>query len=810
MIPALLTAVLGLTLQVPWVQALTCEWGTLKSVKSTTELPFHWTAGREVCRDGQGCQDTLMLIENGPQVLLVINKGCTQRKDQESQVTVHRAGPGLSVVSYTHVCRHNDFCNNVSSTLPLWTMPTTAAPGSVRCPVCFTTEGCKSAPEMTCPVGNTHCYNGVLQLREGNTNSTVRVQGCMPQATCNLLNETREIGHLSVRESCDTNEVQALTCEWGSLETVRNTSELPLQWTNGKEVCGDGQGCQDTLMLIENGPQVFLVLSKGCTQREDQETQVTVHRAGPGLSVISYTRVCRHKDLCNDLSGTLPLWTLPTTAAPGSVRCPVCFTTEGCESAPEMTCPAGHTHCYNGVLQLRGRNINTDLRVQGCMPQATCNLLNETRKIGHLSVRESCGVQALTCEWGSLKTVRDTSELPLQWTAGKEVCGDGQGCQDTLMLIENGPQVLLVLSKGCTQRENQESQVTVHRAGPGLSVVSYTHVCRHNDFCNDLSSTLPLWTLPTTAAPGSVRCPVCFTTEGCESAPEMTCPVGNTHCYNGVLQLRGGNINTDLRVQGCMPQATCNLLNETQEIGHVSVRESCDGKATRTCQRGVMLQLKQNLSREPVQWDTPRKVTCGLDEVCQETLLLIDTGTRSLIVGSKGCSKSKKQNSQTVSIHSRPPGLLIASYAHFCSSNGCNRAQSSSVLLNSLPRSAAPVPGDLHCPSCVQLGHSCSSSENVICPKGTTHCYKGQISLSGGGFSSALAIQGCMVPASSSLLNHTNNIGEFVAVEFPEGENNRIIARAASAPYLAWEVGLGISLAFWYGTTSLLADFISP
>uniref|UniRef100_G1PQK7 CD177 molecule n=1 Tax=Myotis lucifugus TaxID=59463 RepID=G1PQK7_MYOLU len=108
--------------------------------------------------------------------------------------------------------------------------------------------------------------------------------------------------------------VQALTCQSGILMIGRKTSELPLEWKTGEEFCMDGWDCQDSLMLIENGPEVFLALSKGCTQKEDHDARITQHRKGPGLSVISYTHVCRHKNLCNDLSSTLPVWTLPTSA----------------------------------------------------------------------------------------------------------------------------------------------------------------------------------------------------------------------------------------------------------------------------------------------------------------------------------------------------------------------------------------------------------------------------------------------------------------------------------------------------------------
>ena len=59
---------------------------------------------------------------------------------------------------------------------------------------------------------------------------------------------------------------------------------------------------------------MLLVFTKGCTQKKDQEARVTQHRAGPGLSIVSYTRVCRHEDLCNDLSSTHPLWSPPPPA----------------------------------------------------------------------------------------------------------------------------------------------------------------------------------------------------------------------------------------------------------------------------------------------------------------------------------------------------------------------------------------------------------------------------------------------------------------------------------------------------------------
>ncbi|KAI5234619.1 hypothetical protein MUG91_G222n1 [Manis pentadactyla] len=85
---------------------------------------------------------------------------------------------------------------------------------------------------------------------------------------------------------------------------------MPLQWTAGQRVCEGDEGCQDTLVLIEDGPLVYIVLTKGCTQATDHEAHITKHNPGPGVSVISYTRVCR-QDACNDLPTTLLSGTCP-------------------------------------------------------------------------------------------------------------------------------------------------------------------------------------------------------------------------------------------------------------------------------------------------------------------------------------------------------------------------------------------------------------------------------------------------------------------------------------------------------------------
>uniref|UniRef100_A0A452SDI7 CD177 molecule n=1 Tax=Ursus americanus TaxID=9643 RepID=A0A452SDI7_URSAM len=125
MSPALQLALLGTTLMLSRVQALICQWGTHISVRNVSELPLEWSSGQQTCEDGWGCQDTLILIENGEKVNVLISKGCTPMADQDVLIREHRAGPGIAILSYTHVCRQKDNCNSMSTSLPLWTLPST-------------------------------------------------------------------------------------------------------------------------------------------------------------------------------------------------------------------------------------------------------------------------------------------------------------------------------------------------------------------------------------------------------------------------------------------------------------------------------------------------------------------------------------------------------------------------------------------------------------------------------------------------------------------------------------------------------------
>lgn len=64
-----------------------------------------------------------------------------------------------------------------------------------------------------------------------------------------------------------------------------------------------------------------------------------------------------------------------------------------------------------------------------------------------------------------------------------------------------------------------------------------------------------------------------------------------------------------------------------------------------------------------------------------------------------------------------------------------------------------------------------------------------------------------MAQRTSSVLNRTKNIGEFIADEYSEDEERELQSRAAPTHYLAGVMGLGLSLALWFGMTSLMIPF---
>ncbi|GAB1291712.1 Ly6/PLAUR domain-containing 11 [Apodemus speciosus] len=105
---------------------------------------------------------------------------------------------------------------------------------------------------------------------------------------------------------------------------------------------------------------------------------------------------------------------------------------------------------------------------------------------------------------------------------------------------------------------------------------------------------------------------------------------------------------------------------------------------TLTCHKGIMVKLGTDFTKTAVEWKSFGTMEPEPNSICQETLLLVDVGTKSLLLASKGTSDPGSNNSLDVQVFSAGPGIVAASYAHFCVTDLCNNANSSSVLLDSL------------------------------------------------------------------------------------------------------------------------------
>ncbi|XP_028638373.1 CD177 antigen-like [Grammomys surdaster] len=145
-----------------------------------------------------------------------------------------------------------------------------------------------------------------------------------------------------------------------------------------------------------------------------------------------------------------------------------------------------------------------------------------------------------------------------------------------------------------------------------------------------------------------------------------------------------------------------------------------------------MFRLGNGFAEEAVEWTALGSQVCEPDEICQETLLLIDVGVKSLILASKGLSKAASNTTLDVQEFSKKPGIVAASYVHFCDTELCNNASSTRVLLDKLSLTNSSQLNIHQCPVCLRFHGSCSQeSKFTICPK-STRCYYSDITVEGG------------------------------------------------------------------------------
>ncbi|XP_043852001.1 CD177 antigen-like isoform X2 [Dromiciops gliroides] len=215
-----------------------------------------------------------------------------------------------------------------------------------------------------------------------------------------------------------------------------------------------------------------------------------------------------------------------------------------------------------------------------------------------------------------------------------------------------------------------------------------------------------------------------------------------------------------------------------------------------TCYHTEMLYFGRKLNSEPELWSSSLQHSkrCENWEVCQETLLMLETGPHSLIVGSKGCTPAGNRISG-VTEHLGPPGIIMTSYVRFCNVNYCNNASSTAPVLR--PRAHKVIRDSDHtlrCPTCLAL-YSCPTKVRLRrCSEKALRCYNGTIHIKGEGTSYDLGLLGCSTVPTCDLFLGIEAIGPFTLSEKCLDHHNVLWPRSQGAPWPAWVWTLGLGL----------------
>ncbi|KAG8507031.1 Ly6/PLAUR domain-containing protein 4 [Galemys pyrenaicus] len=220
-----LFCLLGAIFTMPRVGALLCYEATSSLFRAVTLHNWKWLLLRSmVCKLNEGCEETLVLIETGTRRGVVGFKGCSPIPSYPQQVSYLVSPPGVSIASYSRVCR-TYLCNNLTSLDPFVQLkansPQTTTYSSQSCPTCVGghSTDCLSNFVTTdpCPYDAPKCYSSTLKFQAGFLNTTFLLMGCASEQN-KILTEFQNIGSMRVTEIINV------------LEKAQNAGAQPSGW----------------------------------------------------------------------------------------------------------------------------------------------------------------------------------------------------------------------------------------------------------------------------------------------------------------------------------------------------------------------------------------------------------------------------------------------------------------------------------------------------------------------------------------------------------------------------------------------------
>ncbi|XP_021075538.1 ly6/PLAUR domain-containing protein 4 [Mus pahari] len=192
---------------------------------------------------------------------------------------------------------------------------------------------------------------------------------------------------------------EALLCYEATASAFRAVSLHKWKWLLLRSmVCNQREGCEETVVFIETGTSKGVLSFKGCSSAFSYPPQISYLVSPPGVSIASYSRVCRSY-LCNNLTNLEPFVRLkasqPMSTLPSAKSCPSCVGKHDQECLPSFvtteSCPFAASSCYSSTLTFQAGNLNTTFLIMGCARDSH-KLLADFQHIGSIRVSEVINV----------------------------------------------------------------------------------------------------------------------------------------------------------------------------------------------------------------------------------------------------------------------------------------------------------------------------------------------------------------------------------------------------------------------------------
>ncbi|XP_059732908.1 ly6/PLAUR domain-containing protein 4 isoform X4 [Bos taurus] len=240
-----------------------------------------------------------------------------------------------------------------------------------------------------------------------------------------------------------------------------------------------------------------------------------------------------------------------------------------------------HLFCWSwllGLLQISGLRI---LCVRYSGQKSVAEVTSIWTAVQGSSTRQNWkGAEALLCYEATSSLFRAVGLHRWQWFLLRSmVCKLNEGCEETLVFIEAGTRKGILGFKGCSPASSYPPQVSYLVSPPGLSIASYSRVCR-TYLCNNLTNMNAILHLkartPKTLKSSSHSCPTCVGEHSKSCLPNFvsseSCPRDATKCYSSTVKVQAGFLNTTFLLMGCAREHT-SVFAHFHHIGSIRVTE---------------------------------------------------------------------------------------------------------------------------------------------------------------------------------------------------------------------------------------------